>query len=61
MRTLPDPELYDLNAILIAVRKHLEGDALTEDARNRARVVAEAIERHLAAAGERKVEVSQNG
>lgn len=48
MSVLPDPELYDLAALLDAAKKHLNGSELTEDARNRIRVVAEQVERHLA-------------
>ncbi len=39
-----DPELYDLDTILAASRKHLGGNELTKDARNRIEVVARAIE-----------------
>lgn len=35
----PDPELYDLRALLDAVKKHMQGDELTEDARNRIGVI----------------------
>jgi hypothetical protein len=40
----PDAELYDLDAILAASKKHLGGNELTKDARNRIEVVARAIE-----------------
>jgi hypothetical protein len=33
MLDLPDPELYDLDALLSASRKHLAGNELTRDAR----------------------------
>src|SRR5258708_9613494 len=44
---LPDPELYDLATILAASRKHLAGNELTKDARNRIEVFARVIEHHL--------------
>lgn len=47
MLELPDPELYDLHAILAGARKHLEAKELTEDARGRLNAVAKAIERHM--------------
>ena len=47
MHELPDPDLYDLNAMLAASKKHLAGRDLSKDARNRIEVVSEAIEGHL--------------
>jgi hypothetical protein len=47
MTERPDPDLYDLETILHAARKHLNGNELTEDARNRVGVVAEKAERQL--------------
>jgi hypothetical protein len=35
----PDPELYDLSALLEATKKHMQGDQLTEDARLRIGVI----------------------
>jgi hypothetical protein len=51
MHRLLDPELYDLAAILAASRKHLAGNELTKDARNRIEAVAQAIEQHLKEGG----------
>jgi predicted KAP-like P-loop ATPase len=48
MTVLPDPDLYDLETISDAAKKHLKGNELTEDARNRIGVVAEKVERQLA-------------
>ena len=48
MPQLPDPELYDLATVLDAAKRHLKGNELAEDARNRIRVVAEQVKRHLA-------------
>lgn len=48
MRDRPDQDLYDLRSILDAAKKHLEGNELTEDARNRISVVAEKVEGQLA-------------
>jgi predicted KAP-like P-loop ATPase len=39
MSEAPDPELYDLSALLEATRKHMQGDQLTDDARLRIGVV----------------------
>jgi hypothetical protein len=47
MTERPDPELYDLETVLDAAQKHLRGNELTEDARNRIGVVAEKVERQL--------------
>jgi hypothetical protein len=47
MHQRPDPDLYDLDAILAASKKHLAGRELSTDARNRIEVVAEAIEGYL--------------
>jgi hypothetical protein len=47
MTERPDPDLYDLQVIVDAANKHLKGSALTEDGRNRVRVVAEAAQRQL--------------
>lgn len=47
MTERPDPELYDLETVLDAAQKHLKGNELTEDARNRIGVVAEKVERQL--------------
>jgi hypothetical protein len=48
MTELPDPDLFDLETILNAARKHLQGNELTVDARNRIGVVAKKVERQLA-------------
>ena len=48
MTVLPDPDLFDLKSILDAAKKHLKGNELTGDARNRISVVAEKVERQLA-------------
>jgi hypothetical protein len=47
MTVRPDPDLYDLVTILDAAKKHLKGNELTDDARNRLGVVAEKAERQL--------------
>jgi hypothetical protein len=47
MHELPDPDLFDRRTLLRACIKHLEGDQLTQDARNRIRTVATALERNL--------------
>jgi hypothetical protein len=47
MTERPDPELYDLVTILDAAKKHLKGNELTDDARNRVGVVATMAERQL--------------
>jgi hypothetical protein len=47
MTERPDPDLYDLAVVLDAARKHLKGDELTDDARNRVGVVAKMVERQL--------------
>jgi hypothetical protein len=44
----PDPDLFDLETILDAARKHLKGNELTDDARNRIGVVEKNVERQLA-------------
>jgi predicted KAP-like P-loop ATPase len=48
MTVLPDNDLFDLEVISGAAEKHLKGNELTEDARNRVDVVAKKVERHLA-------------
>jgi hypothetical protein len=48
MRERPDPDLYDTDAVLAACRKHLAGNDLNQDQRNRIQVVAKAIEKMLA-------------
>jgi hypothetical protein len=47
MHELPDPDLFDRRTLLRACIEHLEGDQLTQDARNRIRTVATALERNL--------------
>ena len=44
----PDPDLYDLHAILAACQKHLAGNELNQDQRNRVQVVTNAVEELLA-------------
>lgn len=48
MSERPDEDLYDLNVMLKACKKHLEGRDLDEDERNMVGVVAQAIEQMLA-------------
>ncbi len=47
MRERPDENLYDLQELLTACRKHLSGTELNSDERNRIAVVASGIERML--------------
>jgi hypothetical protein len=47
MNERPDEELYDLNALLAACKKHLAGNDLTQDQRNRVGAVARDVERML--------------
>lgn len=44
MDTQPDPDLYDLEVLLAAARKHLAGRELDTDQRNRITVVADRLE-----------------
>jgi hypothetical protein len=47
MRERPDGDLYDLPVLLKACEKHLDGQELNEDQRNRVAVVAQALERMI--------------
>lgn len=49
METRPDPDLFDLSALLAACQKHLPSDELDNDARERIRVVARAASKMLSA------------
>jgi hypothetical protein len=48
MTVLPDPDLFDLETIVGAAKKHLKTNEPTEDARNRLGVVVKNVERQLA-------------
>lgn len=45
----PDKEFYDLDKLLAACRKHLAGDKLDEDQRNRVNAISQAVEKILRA------------
>jgi len=47
MRERPDPDLYDLNLVLAASKKHLAGQQLSTDARSRIEAVAKGTEGYL--------------
>ena len=51
-----DPDVYDLEAFLDAAVKHLNGNELSEDARNRIAVVAEGVGRQLEADREERAQ-----